>query len=75
MPGVDPAQRSTMIPTLNVITSETRASSGISIPSSRCGSAKASVSTARHSPLTRASRSRSPASFQAIACSSSQTFS
>ena len=64
-----------MIPMLNVITSETSASSGISIPSSRCGSANASVSTARHSAFTRATRSRSSGWFQASACSSSQTFS
>ena len=64
-----------MIPTLKVITSETSASSGIVDPELAVRLRNASVSTARHSAFTRASRSRSPASFQASACSSSQIFS
>ena len=75
MAGVDAAEALDDDPELNVSTSETSASSGISIPSSRCGSSNASVRTARHSAFTRASRSRSSGSFQASACSSSQIFS
>ena len=58
-PVSTPPRRSTMTRWLKVMTSETSASSGMSIPSSRWGSANASVSTARHSAFTRARRSRS----------------
>src|SRR5215211_905462 len=49
-----PPSRSTITPRLKVITSETSAPSGIGIPSSRCGSANASVKTPRHSAFTTA---------------------
>ena len=64
-----------MIPSLNVTTSETSASSGISMPYRLRGSANASMSTDRHSALTWSTRSRSSGRFHASACSSYQTFS
>ena len=63
-----------MMPRLNVITSETSASRGIGMPSSRRGCSNASVSTARHSAFTRARRALMSGLFQASACSSSQIF-
>ena len=74
MARLDPRERSSMIPSLNVYTSETSASSGSSSPSSSRTGAKASRSTARHSACTRASRSCSSGRFQASACSSNQIF-
>src|SRR5262249_54881865 len=69
-----PESRSSMIPSLKVATSDTRASSGMSMPCSSRACSNASVSTACHSAVTLATRSRSSGWFQASACSSYQTF-
>src|SRR5207244_12166671 len=53
-----PTRRSSDLPKLNVTTSDTRASSGMPIPSSCRGSANASLSTDRHCSSTCARRSR-----------------
>ena len=74
-PSVTPERRSSMMPSLNVMTSETSTSSGISIPYRSRGSANASIRTARHSAFTWSTRSCSSGRFQASAWSSSQTFS
>ena len=67
-----------MIPWLNVITSDTRASRGTRSgckPYSRMAWSKAFVRTARHRAFTRANCFLSSGRFHAIAWSSSQTFS
>src|SRR6266498_5457308 len=69
-----PESRSRMIPSLNVYTSVTSASSDSSSPSCSRTGAKASLRTARHSACTRARSSWSSGRFQASACSSNQIF-
>src|SRR5262249_14367991 len=66
-PASTPPACSSMTPMLTVMTSDTSAAVGISMPSSRRGSSNASRSTPRHSACTRARRARMPSLFQATA--------
>ena len=74
MPGLDPGEPLEHDPLVErVHERDQRLERHVELELSRTG-ANASVSTARHSACTRASRSRSSGRFQASACSSNQIF-